>query len=48
MAAVCKTVGLLPAALFAHDLAAFGVDGPAGLGGDGCMLACGGKLASAG
>jgi len=40
---------VLPAALFAHDLAAFGVDGPAGLGGDGCMLAfCGGKLASAG
>jgi hypothetical protein len=40
---------LLPAALFAHDLAAFGVDGPAALGGDGCMLAfCGGKLAGAG
>src|ERR1035437_1615579 len=40
---------VLPAALFAHDLAAFGVDGPAGLGGDDCMLAfCGGKLASAG
>jgi hypothetical protein len=39
----------LPAALFAHDLAAFGVDGPAGLGVDDCMLAfCGGKLASAG
>jgi hypothetical protein len=40
---------VLPAALFAHDPAAFGVDGPAGLGVDDCMLAfCGGKLASAG